>query len=660
MTKVKLIIGTYNSEPLGSTDDQLEKKYQNSYKPFLKVLYEYPKIRASLHYSGVLFEWFEQKHPEIIILLNEMIKRRQVEILGGGFYSPVLPLIPAKDRINQTELLTTSIRRKLGRRPRGFWIDEFIWEPFICSSLHSAGMKYTFLEDSQFLRAGLNNSELYEPCYTEDQGKTLTILPVHSVLLKKAQDSSPEDFIKTLTEIEARDNDTVISLMLNGSMLNCKDTGRRGISCKWLDKFFKELSESYRSSFTFIRAGDYVKTISVLKKVYFPVSSGDRIDFLALSTEKQNEWLHGRGRGNHKKYVSDCPHGYFRQFLTKYDESNLLYSKMLFTHNLVSQIRSDKSRKKSAGEDILKSQSHFPYWHGKFTGFYDLQLRQNAYKSLINAEKNIREKGKFSTNLQAFDLDMDGGDEFLYRGQYINVYVHRRGGRIFELDYLVTPWNYLNTVKRYPESYHSPETVKYRTDRYPRDAFVDHFLGLQTEKLDFETGKYLEKGDFLTGIYGLREMDREHKEFTLYREGTVSDRDIAVEKKYNFKKNFIEVTYRIENKDKKGRDLEAVFANELNLSFHSPDLKNLNIKQEKKNGTEITDLSVHDVKNKVLISINSTTGFGLWNFPVYSSTMVGENLEEMYQFNTFLLRWKLNLKSSEIWENTVTVKLEKR
>ncbi len=659
MTKVKLIIGTYNSEPPGSTDDQLEKKYQNSYKPFLKVLYEYPKIRASLHYSGALLEWFEQKHPEFIILINEMIKRRQIELLGGGFYSPVLSLIPAKDRINQIELLTTYIRKKFGKRPRGFWLNEFIWEPFICSSLHSSGMKYTFLEDTQFRRAGVENGDIYEPCNTEDQGKTITVLPVHTGLLKTAEEHSPEEFINILLEIEQEKPNTHISLMFDGSMLNCKSADQKAITGKWQGTFFKLLSDKYRSRFTITRAGDFIKTLSILKKVYFPVSSGERIDFQALSTEKQNEWIHGRGRHNHKKNSAECPNGYFRQFLTKYDESTYLYSKMLFTHNLVSQTKSDKSRKRSAGEEILKSQTHFPYWHGKYVGFYDAHIRQHAYQSLINSEKNIREKGNFSTNLQSLDFDMDGIAEYLYRGQYINVYVHGRGGRIFELDYLVTPWNYLNTIKRYPESYHTQEKLKYKTDSYFRDAFLDHFLSLQTGKMDFETGTYSEKGDFLNGLYDLLELDREHKEFTLYREGYVSNRKVSIEKKYNFKKNYIEVTYRIKNQEE-SKELSVIFGSELNFSFFSAETNSMTEKTEKKSIKGIKDLAIHDTKNKVLLSINSTSGFDLWKFPVYSSTKVNDAIKELYQYSSFLLRWELDLQGSEVWENTVTVKLEKK
>ncbi len=660
MAKLKLIIGTYNSEPPESTADRLEKKYQNSYKPFLKVLYGFPKVRVSLHFSGLLLEWFEQKHPEIILVINEMIKRRQLELLGGGFYSPVLPLIPAKDRINQIELLTTYIRKKFGRRPRGFWLTEHIWEPFICSSIHSSGMNFTFLEESQFKLAGLDGVNLFEPCYTEDQGKVVTVLPVHSSVTETAGKLSPEDFIDNLARTGISNDNTMVSLMFDGSSFGENVNGSGEVSIEWFEKFFSLLTGSYSRYFSFVRAGDYVRSLSVLKKVYFPVSSGSNIDFWALSTDVQSKWNTKRSR--HSKKNDEelcCPRGYFRQFLSKYEETNLLYSKMLFTHNLVSQVRSDKSRKKSAGEEILKSQIHYPYWHGKYLGFYDPSLRQYSYKALITSEKNTREKGKFTTNLQSFDFDMDGGDEYLYRGQYINVYIHKKGGRIFELDYMVTPWNYLNTIRRYPESYHTSDVVKDKTDRYSRDAFLDHFLDPNLNKYNFISNNYVEDGDFLNGIYSLEELDREHKEFTLSRDGTVKNSPLKVVKRYNFKKNYIEVTYRIVNTGKDS--LSTVFGCEINLSFFSPDKKYLSVVSEKNDsGGGYDGIALSDLKNKVLISLNSTKSFNMWDFPVYSITKNGGDLSKIYQYNCYLYRFELKLESGEEWENTISIKLEKR
>ena len=80
------------------------------------------------------------------MLLREMVRRRQMEPLGGGFYTPALPIIPALDRVGQIEKLTTELRVRFGTRPRGVWLADCVWEPSLPHSLVGAGMEYAFLD----------------------------------------------------------------------------------------------------------------------------------------------------------------------------------------------------------------------------------------------------------------------------------------------------------------------------------------------------------------------------------------------------------------------------------------------------------------------------------------------------------------------------------
>ena len=136
MGTIRLVFGTNNTIATGTPDAKIEELYQRAYKPFLTTLYTFPDIAITLHYAGVLLEWFQDHHPEIIMLINEMIKRGQIELLGGTYYETVLPMIPSSDRTAQIELLTTLIRRRFGKRPRGAWVTELIWEPGMPSSLN--------------------------------------------------------------------------------------------------------------------------------------------------------------------------------------------------------------------------------------------------------------------------------------------------------------------------------------------------------------------------------------------------------------------------------------------------------------------------------------------------------------------------------------------
>ncbi|HUV08568.1 MAG TPA: 4-alpha-glucanotransferase, partial [Spirochaetia bacterium] len=160
MKSIQLIFGTYNCQPVGKTGNVFEQSYQASFKPFLSALNRFPDFFAVLHYSGILLEWLEKNHPEFMMLLSDMVSRKQVELLTGGFYEPVLPLIPNHDKLGQIEKMTTFLRAHFGRRPRGCWLTERIWDSSLASTLNTSGIEYTFLNNQQFRNAGLEEDEL--------------------------------------------------------------------------------------------------------------------------------------------------------------------------------------------------------------------------------------------------------------------------------------------------------------------------------------------------------------------------------------------------------------------------------------------------------------------------------------------------------------------
>src|SRR5207248_2623336 len=105
-----------------------------------KKLPEVPTIRANIHYSGYLLEWMEQFHPEFIDLLRKMVERDQVEIVGGGYYEPILVCIPDRDAEGQVALLGEKIGSLFGRRPHGLWTAERAWEPQMPEVIQRCGI----------------------------------------------------------------------------------------------------------------------------------------------------------------------------------------------------------------------------------------------------------------------------------------------------------------------------------------------------------------------------------------------------------------------------------------------------------------------------------------------------------------------------------------
>ena len=155
--------------------DDMESFYQKSIKGILSFLYANPKVCVSTSFTGPQLSWLEEKHPESIRLLSELTSRKQVEMLGGGYYSPLFPLLLPVDRSAQIEKLTSLLASTVGKRPRGMNLCGSVWEPSLITTLQSCNMEYVHLESS-LIPSGRTK---YLPVISGEQGKTLKILPTY-------------------------------------------------------------------------------------------------------------------------------------------------------------------------------------------------------------------------------------------------------------------------------------------------------------------------------------------------------------------------------------------------------------------------------------------------------------------------------------------------
>jgi len=100
---VNFIFGIHNHQPVGNFDFVVEDAFQKSYLPFVEVVEEFPNLHISLHFSGCLLEWLEKQHPEYLDRIARLVERGNVEIISGGFYEPVLAMIPDRDKIARSK-----------------------------------------------------------------------------------------------------------------------------------------------------------------------------------------------------------------------------------------------------------------------------------------------------------------------------------------------------------------------------------------------------------------------------------------------------------------------------------------------------------------------------------------------------------------------------
>jgi len=619
MTKPNLVLGTTNSVPVGTTDAEIETIYQESFKPLLRSLYKNEKIPFTLHYTGHLLKWLERHHSEYIDVLVEMVQRKQIELLGGGFYDAILALIPRPDRIGQVESMTTLLRKRFRRRARGVWITGGVWEASLPGTLKTCGIDYAFVDDRLFRDSGLSDADLNRPRLTEDQGKTLIIFPVCGELDSISRDGKPEDAVEFIRK-RSKGPQTFLTMIQDGCVYR-EGSGRPRpgeVRVSWLENFLDLLtaSESVQISLPY----RLLRTYQPRERIYFP-SGIEHLRMLTTSVER-----------------------------------NLLYSKMQYTHVLVNQIRGDRYRRQAAREELWKGQSHSAYWADGEMGIMNNRLRKEAYRSLIEAEKSTRERGIFSPAVVMIDFDMDGINEYLYQGQSFNAYIHQRGAQVFELDNLSSPWNYLDTIGATKDSSAS------------RNAFVDHIMDPELELDDFASGKTGDLADFPSLDYQTDEVRREGKKLEFHATSDVQGVPVRLDKRYSFKKNAITVGCTILNNGE--RELNAVFASEINLSFLSQDADALRVfldlpRNSKKeispsvgSYSRVKSIRLEDLVNQSVVTVATGGCDELWVMPVEASYGGLPAKEKVYQGTRMLSRWHLKMDPGQSTDYSITLSLD--
>ncbi|MGA2974869.1 MAG: alpha-amylase/4-alpha-glucanotransferase domain-containing protein [Spirochaetia bacterium] len=673
MAKTRIIVGTHNHILLGRDDAAAESLYQESCKPLLAVLYRYPDFPVALHYSGILMEWLEERHPEFLTLLGEMVGRGQVEILGGGYYDPILPLIPMNDKLGQLEKMTTWLRVRFETRPRGCWIAEKIWEPSLASVLRASGIDYTFVEDVQFAMAGATESGLYQAFLTEDQGKIITVFPLSSPLTDLAASAAPADAVAFLRDLSRSEGNgqPVAVVLIDGAA-----TAGSLLRNDWLEGFIRLASEN-AEWLDPATPGQYLRDNPPTRRLFIPSSASADVMRWALAPDRRAAYNHVRALASERdgggQFVMG---GHFRNFLSRYPEAWLMYAKMMNTHILVNQVRGDKYKKKAAQNELWKGQCHHAYWHGGAGGIYENCLRKAVYQSLIEAEKITRATEIFAPSIISVDYDMDNSIEYLYQGSELNAYIHSRGAALFELDFLPASWNYLDTMVDRENGNDADGQAHGGAMKpcfaYQRKAFIDHFFSVGCVIRDFEAGTLPERGDFVAGQYDLVELNRALPELLMRRDGAVLGEGVSqpvrIEKRFVFRPRSIDVYYRVTNQGE--HDVAARLGVEINVSLaaRSADSGRLFLLDEdrkKEIGTDTAEIDgvqgllVRDVRNEVSVTLSSALAFRFWNMPVETPAQAPGSGRKEFQSHCFVPLWDLSLRTGETWENHISVGFEK-
>ncbi len=481
MPKIYLALVIHAHQPIGNFDNVIEDAYQKSYLPFVKTLANHPQIKMALHFTGSLLSWFKTHHPDYLTLLSDLARNGQIELISGGFYEPILAILPYKDRCEQILKLNNFLETELGYQAKGMWTAERVWESNLVSAINDTGIKYTILDDTHFRMAGLRDNELFDYYVTEEQGKTLKLVPSSMRVRYLVPFAEPEETIIYLRKLWGSTNHDLLVAMGD-------DTEKFGVWPKtyslcykrhWLDRFYKALANETDWLET-VKLGDYLESSEPRDRIYLPTASYSEMMEWALPAKVSQEFVelkHMLGNSEPEQKLAEyLQGGYWRNFLMRYPESNLIHKKMLKvserTHQLylkykeneepISLTQSDNPnilKLKEAYDCVLQGQCNDAFWHGVFGGLYAPHLRSTSLMALIKAERlldQVEFEGQDNwLNANTVDYDADGLNEIEVQTNVFSTVYDPKDGGFPIIDFKTRNFSLVNSLQRKLEAYHS-------------------------------------------------------------------------------------------------------------------------------------------------------------------------------------------------------------
>ncbi|HEY1484091.1 MAG TPA: alpha-amylase/4-alpha-glucanotransferase domain-containing protein [Candidatus Acidoferrum sp.] len=460
-----LILVIHAHQPAGNFEHVFEECYENSYLAFLDLLEKHPGVHAALHYSGPLLLWIEKNHPEYFIRLRRLVGTGQVELVGGGFYEPILISIPGPDQVEQLTRLAEYLEAHFGRRPTGAWLAERVWEPHLPSSLAAANVGYTLVDDLPFLAAGFETQELYGAYVAEDRGKSVWLFPGLRDLRYLIPFRGVEESIAYLQNAAqlhpggaATFGDDMEKFgVWPGTFKHCYENG-------WLEKFLAAL-ESNASWLKSCTPSEYMSANLPLGRADLPSASyAEMMEWVLPTNTRQRYFALRKEFAARPDLLTFVRGGSWRGFFRKYPEANLLHKKMLRASACVASVPPRRSFSEhsaqvlQARDYLLRGQGNDAYWHGVFGGIYAPHLRTEIWRNLIRAESLADQltPGGVLPRVDMLDYDADGAPELLFTApEYQALLKPSDGGTVVAFDFRPTASTLINSMFRRPEAYHS-------------------------------------------------------------------------------------------------------------------------------------------------------------------------------------------------------------
>lgn len=391
------LFGGYSEIAKGSPAPVLERVLSSVLKPLLTLLYHREDASWALHLSAYEMEWLEDRHPEVNMLIRDLVHKGRLSVVGGPFYQGILCLLPPRDRTGQIEEETALIRRLYGTRTDSVFLYGQIFSPYYLQTLSLCGMERLFIGSCGDGCAVSGD----RPFRMRELDKSLVILPTErnaseATRSYAAGEISFKDYLTDLDALSAKDECVFF--------LNLDQMAEGGISAEEAGQLFGKLLDHGSRD----------------------VSSFDDTREIGYQCD---DWY----GDDCEKFGVPC----FNTLFVRENSLSYMYERYIVLCGLTRALKRPKEVKKQT-EKLLAMIGLGPvYIQDANVSTLRLGVRQIFSRYIFDLEQVLWRDSE--ENLPAeFDWDGDGIREWRVMGESIIALVSPKGGAITECNLLAT------------------------------------------------------------------------------------------------------------------------------------------------------------------------------------------------------------------------------
>ena len=239
--RISLALAIHNHQPVGNFGWVFAEIYDQAYLPMLEALERHPGRPTSRSTTRV--PCWSGSAPSARLHRAPPDPRGREP--GGGprrrVLRPVLASLPQRDRVGQLTRMGDELESMFGRRPRGAWLAERVWEPDLPASLVDGGYAWTILDDAHFRAAAIPEEDLWGPYTTEDQGSLLTVFGTEQGLRYRIPFRGVDEVIDYLRDHATEDGGRVGMMGDDGEKFGAWPSTWEHCwgETRWVDRFFE-------------------------------------------------------------------------------------------------------------------------------------------------------------------------------------------------------------------------------------------------------------------------------------------------------------------------------------------------------------------------------------------------------------------------------------